>query len=230
MLRTSSRRSGFIEVKRYWSLADKAALFLSVASTTTFVVKHSYLDHVAAPIGVFFDVGQIVDGAISSLVAGSIFFLVVNRLAEIKDREILDPWIRKKKLFIVGQFDSAVAEIAKTSQIHLDLDSSELDFAAALGGIQANSNASLMNFQVQWMTWLPYFKYQLDRMKKGISDLLNNGRFLTASEMRLLCELDDHHLSPMIDAVLSAPLNPKSNLSFCASSFHGLGGLLRELR
>ena len=213
-----------------WSLADKSATLLALSAILLFVVKRTWLDLCVAPVALFVPVGLIVEGAISSLVAGSVFFLVVNRLSETKERAIIDPWITKKKAFIVGQYDAIIGEVSKASGISLSVESSQADFLVAFSAILVNSSAPLVNFVGTPFTWMPYFKYQLDRMQFSISSLLNRGWFLSATEILEISELEDHHLFSMVNSIISAPMGPGQTLHFCASSFHGIGVKLQALR
>jgi len=213
-----------------WSTADKSAAVLAVFATALFILKKSWLDFISSPTPLLGYLGIIAEGAMASLVAGSVFFLVVNRLFEIRERAIIEPWIHKKAAFIVGQFDSVVQEISKASNVTLGPNPSELDFQNALSKITYGSNAPLMNLAMHHTTWPVYFKHQMDRSRRAIGNLVDRLRFLTADEVKAVSEVEDHHFFYLVDTLAVLPINPNQNLGNNAGSFRSFAESLEPLR
>ena len=215
---------------RKWSLADKSAVVVACVSAILFLFKRGVLDQVPAPLSLLVDFGIVAEGALASLIAGSIFFLVVNRLHEIRERSVLQPWISKKAQFIVGQFDSMVMEVAKASGVALTIDSTEQDYKAALSAILATSSAPLVNFAGQPYHWPIYFKHQADRAKGALAGILDRMTFLTAEEVRTFSEIEDHHFFYIVETLATTPFSPTANLGFLASSFEKFARSICPLR
>ncbi|MFM5947943.1 MAG: hypothetical protein ACKOPM_01755 [Novosphingobium sp.] len=202
-----------------WSVSDKSALILAGASTILIFLKKAVFDFLDAPFDILVSIGPFFEGAIASILAGSVFFLTVNRISDMRDRELIEPWVSRKRAFIVGQFDEILREISKISGFSLSAESPLEDFVKAFSGIEERSNAPLVNFDGNHYTWMPYLKYQIDRVQGGIESLLDRGVYLTSTEVRDLIELEDHYFVPMINSISGLPMRQGQTLEFLASSF-----------
>lgn len=200
--------------------ASPAATRLAGAAFAALTFKILVLNRWGVLVPSIYDLGLVFEAVLASVVASYVFYLVVVHLKETNDQLIVAPYIDRHSLRVVGDCESQLNEIAKTSKVALSLATITSDtLLQAFSSIPPYSSAPLiLTPNNTYANWFQYFEYHKNRSKESIARVLAQLIYLDSQHVSLLAEIDDcTHFSVISQVLHSKMSNP--DLSAFSSTF-----------
>jgi len=204
---------------------------LAAAAVILLLLKVFWLNGYAAPFRGLYDLGLLVEAILASVAASYVFYLIVVHIKEQSDRDVLRPYVEKHSIRVVGDCIAQLQGISKASGVELDLTKlSEARVLDALSAIPPYSQAPLLISAqpMQHANWFQYFAHFEQRSKGSIRKLLDQLRFLEASFVANIADIDDCTHFSLVAFMQARPVgNP--DLSAWAKPFYEYCVLCRRL-
>jgi len=210
--------------------ASPEANLLAVGATLLLLIKILVLNHFPAFLVGVYEFGLIAEAVLASVIASYVFYLIVVHVKEHSDRAIVHPYVEKHAKRVIGDCQSQVAELERTSGVILSLNAIAVnDVSAALTKIHPYSQAPLIiGHPDNHGNWFQYFSHYAIRTKSSIRRLLDQLPYLDAQLIILLTAIDDCSHFNVIELVQTTQL-ANQNLSAFASGFYEYCTLCSQL-
>jgi len=196
------------------------------------VVKIFVLNKIAEPFSGAYEAGVVAEAVLASIVASYVFYLLVVHLSQIKDREQIEPFVKKHLTRMVGDAYAVLADISKTSGTQLSLASlTAEDLHNALSKIQVGSESPLLiSPQMRKASWIEFFSYRASRTKTSAQKLLHHVTLISAKRIRLIVDIDDCSYFNQLEQMTGVNIRADSDLTFIGSGQFKYFQLCQELR
>lgn len=170
----------------FFRTANKAATLSTLISLIALFIKIVCLNPLPSATAQIYDLGVVVDAILTSVIASYIFYLFSVHLKEVRDKQLLSPYLDGKTYSVIGGCEMLLAELGKQTGVVLTLEKIDGTILKdALSKISFQSSAPLMIGSVQ-ANWYQYFEYQEANTKDAISRLLARMTFLEPEFIVLL--------------------------------------------
>lgn len=202
--------------------ASSEANALAISAGFLLLVKILLLNRFPGWFFGAYELGIIVEAVLASVLASYVFYLLVVRVKEESDRDVLRPYLEKHSRRIVGECISQVREISKASGITLDFTTvTASDVKSAFSAIAPYSPAPLVVSAqpLQHANWLQYFEFHNERSKASIRKLFDQLPFLDPVHVSVLTDIDDCAHFAQMRAVSNQQIR-NTDLSVFSGCFH----------
>lgn len=212
--------------------ASPMANCLLCISLSLLTIKLFCLNQIPEVFRFGYQLGQVLDGVLLSVISSYIFYLFVVHQKEIRDKENITPYIKKHISSIVGMCLAQLSSIAKESEISLTIENlDKMLLNQAMSKINPNDNAPLLiaiNPQ-QYANWLQFFDHHKYRTQESIKRLFVQLPFLDSELIVALTKLDECvHFMALAGTVRWPVTN--TNLQAWSDSFYDYCGLCLKLQ
>lgn len=219
-------------INRFWRFlrsTPRDANTLAIATVVVWVVKALFLDDIPQFFPKAFELGKIVDGFLSAIIAGWVFYLSFVLLPEFKQNRLIAPYVLRKVGDIVGDCRFILQQIEKASGKSLSFAScsfKELD--SAMAGISYEAQALIMPELRSKMSWLELFLHRRKRSLESIEELMELSRYLDHQLVALILQVSETAFFGAARALEGLP-SKNMDLSVFAEPLSRYLGLCREL-
>ena len=211
------------------NVAELAALIVFAASSAAMVVKALWLNDVPAPVDWLHRLSSMGDSVLTSLIAGSSFFLVVNALFERSEFSRIRPWMQMKFRQAAGQYEGMIRDMANAADVEIPDDVFSIDLEAVLDRINPNESAPLIiNRQGDHANWIGLMRYYANRARGYLQRIESRSTLLRSDSLEILDRAHDCSFFSQIDNVQTPIRN--TNLEFLRSSLGNYCDVMREVR
>jgi hypothetical protein len=214
---------------RSFNVAERAALSVFLTTLATMVVKSLWLNNLPAPCEWLAKLSPTGDSVLTSLIAGSLFFLVVNVLFERSEFSRVRPMLKTRFLQVAGQYEGMVRDMANAADVDIPEDVLAVDIKAVLLGLNPNDPAPILaNLQGDYLTWLGAIQHWVGRTRKFLSIIERRSNLLKTDSLELLDRVHDSPFFGQVDMFIFPIRN--TNLEFLTSSLTRYRDLMREIK
>jgi hypothetical protein len=167
-----------------------------------------------------YELGNIFEGVLGSVLASYIFYLIVVHIKEINDKRVIYPHVIRWARLVVGDCKSQLEAFEKESKVDLPFqDLTEDKVNQAFKKINPKSNAPLVFSLNNYANWMQYFEYNKNRSKKYISKIMSQLIFLDSKLVSLITNIDDCDHFNIIEALINRNFNNQDMSAFSSSFF-----------
>lgn len=211
--------------------APAFAHIIAVGALAVWVVKATWLDFIPNDSHAMVGVGHVVDGTLSAVIAGYVFFAIFAVYPDYRQRLALAPILYERIRRVVGDCLGIIEKIEKASSTKLPLlSTTEAVVTAAFAATKtAMPPPAITAANGAPLTWPQFFAYRHGRTVAAVDELLQQGRFLDAELITILVRIRSAPFYVMSDAAaISEPMS-NADLSAWGPSFWKLIVQSREL-
>ncbi len=217
---------------RFLRSTPPLANWIGAITLLAWMFKALILDNILEPIRGMFELGHVIDGLFSAVVAGYVFYILFALLPDYQSRILLSPFISRKVKGIVGDCLGVITEIEHASNYKLPFPTATAnEVLVAFTAVKTITPPRLVNLVAGVpvpANWLQFFMYRQERTTKSIIDLFDQSRFLDAELISILTNINECAFFRSVAAVpeLSAS---NTDLSAWGHSFGQYLVLCRDL-
>lgn len=180
-------------------IANRLALFSGVV----LLVKVILLNRLPTPVPFFQELGGVFEAVLASIVASYIFYILVVHLPELRERDLVEPYILSHARSIVKRFEGDLSELTRaTGQDWIARSRSEVDLHDLLKSLDPNGLAPLQIGRAQ-ANWLQYFGLRTAESSIHFRKIFAQARFVPAELLVRLTRVDDSPISSIISTISS---------------------------
>jgi len=215
---------------RFLRSTPLAANLLALITLLLWVLKALIFDHLPAAFPGASELGKVVEGILSAVIAGWIFYLFFALLPEARQKEHLRPFVLRSVASLAGDAKSILVEIeAAAGNKVLFSGSTEAELTAAFTNVSFSSRTRILtNLNGTRATWLQFFHMNRERSRQRIAQIKEQSRFVEPEVIAMLLRLEQNPFFLMAEAMERYPFINK-DLGVLASSFHKYLGDCRIL-
>lgn len=215
--------------RRSFNIAEKAALSVFLTTLVTMIVKSLWLNSLSAPHEWLAKLSSTGDSVLTSLIAGSLFFLVVNVLFERSEFSRVRPTLQMRFRQVVGQYEGMIRDMANSAGIDIPEDVLSLDVGEVLIRLNPNDASPILaNLQGDYLTWLGAIQHWVGRTRNFLSKIERRSNLLKTDSLEMLDRIHDSPFFGQVDAFVSPIRN--TNLEFLTSSLTRYRDLMRDVK
>lgn len=220
-----------MSILRSITTASKPATMLTLVATVLLLLKILWLNRIVAPAVFVFELGQLVDAVLTSIVASYVFYLIVVHIKEVDDKATVAPYLKKHSRHVVGICESQVVAIGNAANLVLTLDAvTKAQVVQAFSAIAPISSAPLHFIPFSSQTnWMQYLDHHIGRTRSTLEKVLAQIIFLEAHHVKLLMDIDDCVHFLVIPQIVKTPIR-NTNLSAFANEFFDYCQACRKLK
>jgi hypothetical protein len=139
-----------------------------------------YLDNIPGFFHAAYDLGRVVEGVLSAIIAGWVFYLFFALLPEAYHKSHITPFVLRNITMIVGDANSILKEVAKASGENLSFSRvSERRLTRAFGKVAFSSRTTvLVDLSGRDATWLEFFHMRREHTRERIAEIKELSRFV----------------------------------------------------
>jgi hypothetical protein len=206
---------------RFLRSTPRAANLSALVALLVWIVKAVWLDHRAGLFPGAYDLGRVVEGILSAIIAGWVFYLFFALLPEARQKSLIAPFVLRTIATIAGDARGVLQEIEKATGNTLSFSqAAESDLATAFSKVAFQSTTTLMlNVNGRYATWLEFFHYRRDRTKNQLRELKEQARYVEPELMAALLRLSKNSFFGMAEGMEGSPVLNK-DLSVFAPGFY----------
>jgi hypothetical protein len=195
------------------------------------IMKATWLDFVHVDSRVLVGLGHVVDGLLSAIIAGYVFYIIFAIYPEHRQRRIIAPYLFERIRRIVGDCLAIIEKVEGASGLGLPFKSArEKDVLAAFTATSTSvPPAGIISPAGAPITWLELFTERYGRTVGAIDELFQQGRYLDADIIALLTKIRDAAFYRMSVAAAQAGPMRNQNLDAWGPGFYKLLRLCNEL-
>lgn len=176
----TSLRLRLSEIWQFLRSTPPAANLFAMATLALWLFKDLYLDSIPGFFHAAYDLGRVVEGVLSAIIAGWVFYLFFALLPEARQRSHLAPFVLRNIATIVGDADSILQEIARASGEMLPFSQvSERRLTRAFAQISFDGSTTLLvDLSGRHATWPEFFRMRRERTRERISEIKELSRYV----------------------------------------------------
>ena len=191
------------------------------ATLAVWIMKATWLDFIPAAHPALFGLGHVVDGLLSAIVAGYVFFVLFAIYPDYRQRRAIAPFLFGRMKHIVGDCLGVIEKIETGSGLGIPFKTAgakDVDraFAATL---TIKPPAQFVDGSGSPVTWPAFFTYRYGRTLNAIDELFQQGPYLDGEVKLLLTCIRDAPFYKMSQAAGPGPIK-NSDLSAWGPSFY----------
>lgn len=211
-------------LRHFWRSLRVAPGFthgIMAVTLAIWIVKATWLDFVPAPNHVLVGLGHVVDGLLSAIIAGYVFFIVFAIYPEYRQRRVIARFLYGRVARIAGDCKGVIDKIEAASKCGIPFwTATEKDVERAFAATAtATPPPGIINDNGSPMTWPGFFMFRYGRTVVAIDELFQQARYLDPELASLLTDIRDAPFYKMTAAAVGTPLsNP--DLSAWAPGFY----------
>jgi hypothetical protein len=168
------------ELLAFLRSTPRAANIFAIATLAAWIFKAVYLDFLPGLFPGAYELGRVLEGVLSSVIAGWVFYLFFALLPEAQQKRHIAPFVLRCIATIVGETNSILQEIAKASGEHLSFSRvSERRIARAFEKVSFGSYTTmLMDLSGRHATWIEFFHMRRERTRERIAEVKEVSRYV----------------------------------------------------
>lgn len=212
-----------------FNVAERAALIVLVVTVVAMAGKSLYLNDVPAPFPWLAKLSGMGDSVLTSLIAGSLFFLIVNVLFDRAEFGRVKPVLQTRFRQVAGQYEGLIRDMAAAANVDIPDDVYAIDIDAVLDRLNPNDAAPIIgNRQGDHLNWIGAMKYWANRSRMFLGKIERRSNLLKAESLELLDRVHDCPYFGQLDSVTMPIRN--TNFDFMRSTLGRYRDLLREVK
>jgi hypothetical protein len=219
-----------MKVVRSLSVAELSALAVFILSSLLMVIKILILNEIPSSVEWLHQLSPVGDSVLTSLMAGCVFFFVVNALFDRSEFGRIRPWMKIKFQQVAGQYEAMIRDMAKEANVKIpDDDVFLIDLNMLLELLNPNVPAPLIvNRQGHHANWIGLMRYYSNRSRRFLDSIERRSSLLRSDSLRLIDRVYDSPFFGQIDMV-DTPIR-NENMKFMISSLSRHRDLMCEVR
>jgi hypothetical protein len=218
-----------LKVVRSLNVAERSALAVFIASSSVMVIKLLILNETPSPVAWLGRLSPMGDSVLTSLSAGSLFFLIVNALFDRSEFSRIRPWMQLKFRQLAGQYEGMIRDMASHANVEIPDDVFLIDLEAVLNNLNPNGSAPLIiNRQGDHADWIGLMRYYANRARRLLDRIERRSSLLRSDSLELIDRVHDNSFFGQIDNVETPIRN--EDLNFLTSSLSKYRDLMREVK
>jgi hypothetical protein len=218
-----------MKVAKSLSVAERSALAVFMLSSLVVAIKILVLNATPAPIEWLHQLSPVGDSVLTSLLAGCVFFFVVNALFDRSEFGKIRPWMKIKFQQVAGQYEAMIYDMARDANVQIPDDVFLIDLDALLDALNPNALAPLIvNQQGHQASWIGLMRHYADRSRSFLDKIERRSSILRSESLILIDRVYDSPFFGQIDMVATPIRN--ENLKFMISSLIKHRDLMREVK
>ncbi len=176
----TSLRIRLSELWRFLRSTPRAANLFALASLALWLFKALYLDFIPGFFQAAYDLGRVVEGVLSAIIAGWVFYLFFALLPEARQKSHMAPFMLRSIATIVGDANSVLQEVAKASGETLSFSRvSERRLARAFAKVSFSAPTTmLVDLSGRHATWPEFFRMRRERTRERIGEVKELSRYV----------------------------------------------------
>lgn len=226
----TSLRLRLSEIWRFLRSTPPAANLFALATLAVWLFKDLYLDSIPGFFRDAYDLGRVVDGILSSIIAGWVFYLFFALLPEARQKSHLAPFVLRNIATIVGDANSILQEVARASGEMLPFSQvGERRLARALAQISFDGETTLLvDLSGRHASWPEFFRMRRDRTRERISEIKELSRYVEPRVTAMILSIGHNGFFTMAETAERFSVT-KRTLSSFAPEFYKYLLEIREL-
>jgi hypothetical protein len=214
-------RNGLTELWRFLRSTPRVANLFALATLVLWLFKVLYLDSIPGPFRAAYDLGRVVEGILSSIIAAWVFYLFFALLPEEHRKSHITPFVLQSIATIVGDTNSILQEVAKASGEILPFGRvSERRLARAFAKVSFNSPTTmLVDLSGRHASWLEFFHMRRERTRQRIAEVKEMARYVAPDVTALILSIGHNGFFTMAETTEHYAAVRRDLGSF-ASEFH----------
>ena len=214
---------------RFLRSTPRDANMLAFATIAFWIVKAVFLDDIPEFFPKANELGKIVDGFLSAIVAGWVFYLFFVMLPEFKQRRQIAHYVLRRVADIIADCRYILQQIQNASGKTLSFaDCSFAELDDAMAGISYEAQTLIMPELRGKMSWLDLFQQRRKRSLESIEDLMGLSRYLDDQLVALILGISENAFFGAARTLDGLP-SKNMDLSVFAEPLSRYLGLCRKL-
>jgi hypothetical protein len=211
------------------NVAESAALAVLVISVLAMMVKSLWLNDVPAPYEWLAKLSVMGDSVFTSLIAGSLFFLIVNVLFDRAEFARVRPVLQMRFRQVSGQYEGLMRDMAAAANVEILDDVYAIDIDTILDRLNPNDTAPIIaNLQGDYLNWIGAMKHWSNRARMFLGKIERRSNLLTADSLELLDRVHDSPYFGQVDSITTPIRN--TNFEFMRSTLTQYRDLMSEVK
>lgn len=187
------------DFRRFLVSTPASANLLGFGTLVAWVVKAGWLDTIATDYTWMPGLARVVDGILSGILAGYIFYLFFALYPEHRTRRALMPFILKKTSRVVGDCAAISAEVEKASGHGIPFWGSDRKMVEqAFKNTPMNNKPNIIGTNNQPLSWMEFFMFRQQRTRQVVDDLFQVAGYVPSDLMFLIAEIRDNPFFGMV--------------------------------
>ncbi len=211
------------------NVAERAALVVLIITLITMTLKTLWLNDIPAPIGWLNKLSGMGDSVLTSLIAGSLFFLTVNVLFDRAEFSRVRPILRLRFQQVAGQYEGLIRDMAAAANVDISEDIYEMDIDIILSQLNPNEASPILaNLQGEYLNWIGAMKHWAGRARMFLGKIERRSGLLKSDSLELLDRVHDCPYFSQLDSV-TTPIG-NTDFDFMRSTLSRYRDVMREMR
>lgn len=226
----TSLRLRLSEIWQFLRSTPRTANLFALGTLAIWLFKDLYLDSIPGFFRAAYDLGRVVEGVLSSIIAGWVFYLFFALLPEARQRSHLAPFVLRNIATIVGDASDILQEIARASGETLSFSRvNEQRLARALAQISfGGSTTLLVDLSGRHASWPEFFRMRRERTRERISEIKELSRYVQPEVTAMILSIGHNGFFTMAETAERFSVT-KRTLSSFAPEFYKYLLEVREL-
>jgi hypothetical protein len=217
----TSLRLRLSELWRFLRSTPRAANLFALATLALWLFKSLYLDFIPGFFPAAHDLGRIVEGILSAIIAGWVFYLFFALLPEARQKSHVAPFVLRSIATIVGDTNSILQEIARASGETLSFSRvSEQRLTRAFAQISFDGSTTLLvDLSGRHATWPEFFRMRRERTKERISEIKELSRYVEPEVTAMILSIGHNGFFTMAETAERFAVTKRTLSSFAPEFF-----------
>lgn len=177
------------------------------------LIKVLVLDDVQPLFPKAFELGQVGERLLASILASYVFYLIVIHAKEYYNRRTIYPYVLRQSSRVVGDCEGILSEISKASGVLVSLaEVNRTNLTTAFEKIVPASQAPLilgLTQPLKYANWIEYFSFHRSRSKQSLRRIFAHLIFLDAQLVNLISAIDDCSYFHYLESIERLPVGGK---------------------
>lgn len=211
------------------NVAERAALTVLTITVLAMTAKSLWLNDVPAPFEWLAKLSGMGDSVFTSLIAGSLFFLIVNVLFDRAEFGRVRPVLQMRFRQVAGQYEGLMRDMAAAANVEILDDVYAIDIDTVLDRLNPNDAAPIIaNLQGDHLNWIGAMKHWSNRARMFLGKIERRSNLLRADSLELLDRVHDCPYFGQVDSITTPISN--TNFEFMRSTLTRYRDLMSEVK
>ena len=228
--RMAALRIRLAELLGFLRSTPPAANLFALSTLALWILKALFLDFVPGFFPGAYELGKVVEGVLSAIIAGWVFYLFFALLPEARRRSHIAPFVLQSVSMIVSDANSVLQEVAKATGRLLSFSQvSERKLTSAFANASFRSRTTmLMDLSGRDATWLEFFEILRQRTKERIAEVKEQSQYVEPELSAIILRINQNNFFMMAERMERFAVE-NNDLSGFAAAFHKYLSECREL-